>query len=54
MWLAFVAAFFALQAEIERRNLSIDPSAIIFYMAIAGILGAKIWHVIDTPADRLN
>lgn len=53
MWLAFVAAFFVLQGEIKRRNLSIDPSTIIVYMAIAGILGAKIWHVIDTPAARL-
>jgi prolipoprotein diacylglyceryl transferase len=52
MWLAFVAAFFALQAEIKRRNLKIDPSVIIIWMAVAGILGSKIWHVIDTPADR--
>jgi len=52
MWVAFVAAFFALQAEIKRRNLKIDASVIILWMAFAGIVGAKIWHVIDTPEDR--
>ena len=52
MWLAFVAAFFALQAEIKRRNLKIDASVIILWMAFVGIVGAKIWHVIDTPEDR--
>ena len=52
MWLAFVVAFFALQGEIKRRSLSIDASVIIVWMAFAGILGGKIWHVIDTPADR--
>ena len=54
MWAAFVAAFFALQAEIKRRKLSLDASVIILSMAIAGIIGAKIWHVIDTPDDRLT
>ena len=54
MWLAFVAAFFALQGEIHRRKLKLDPSIIIVWMAIAGILGAKIWHVIDTPGDGLT
>jgi prolipoprotein diacylglyceryl transferase len=54
MWLAFVAAFFALQTEIRRRNLKIDPQVVIAYMAIAGILGAKLWHVIDTPGDRIS
>ena len=52
MWVAFVAAFFALQVEIKRRNLKIDASVIILWMAFAGIVGAKIWHVIDTPEDR--
>ena len=52
MWAAFVAAFFALQAEITRRKLNVDASVLILWMAIAGILGAKIWHVLDTPEDR--
>jgi prolipoprotein diacylglyceryltransferase/predicted O-methyltransferase YrrM len=27
---------------------------VVALVALAGILGAKIWHVIDTPADRLT
>jgi len=54
MCLAFVAAYFALEAEIKRRKLNIDPYNVIAIVAIAGILGAKVWHVVDTPADRLT
>lgn len=54
MMLAFAAAFFALAADIKRRHFNIDPFNVVAYVAIAGILGAKIWHVVDTPADRLN
>ena len=54
MCLAFVAAYFALAMEIKRRKLPADPYSIVAYVAIAGILGAKIWHVIDTPADRIS
>ncbi len=54
MCLAFVAAYFALEAEIRRRKLAIDPYNVIAIVAIAGILGAKVWHVVDTPADRLT
>lgn len=54
MCAAFVAAYFALEAEIKRRKLSIDAYSVVAYVAIAGILGAKLWHVIDTPADRLT
>ena len=54
MMLAFVTAFFVLQAEIRRRNLAIDPHTVVTTLALAGILGAKLWHVIDTPEDRLT
>ena len=54
MWLAFVTAFFALHAEIRRRKLQIDSQTIIVYAAIAGIVGAKLWHIVDTPDDRIS
>lgn len=54
MLMAFAAAFFALEAEIKRRKLSIDGYNVVAFVAIAGIVGAKIWHIIDTPVDRLN
>ena len=54
MWLAFVVAYMVLQAEIRRRSLPINAETVIGWMAIAGILGAKIWHIIDTPDDRIG
>src|ERR1051326_4327451 len=54
MLLAFIAAYFALDAEVTRRNLKVDTYTVVAFTALAGILGAKIWHVIDTPADRLT
>jgi prolipoprotein diacylglyceryl transferase len=54
MCLAFIAAYLALAAEIKRRKLTIDPYTVVAYVAIAGIIGAKLWHIIDTPSDRLS
>jgi prolipoprotein diacylglyceryl transferase len=54
MLLAFIAAYFALEGEITRRKLKVDTYTVVAFTALAGILGAKIWHVIDTPADRLD
>ncbi len=53
--LAFTEADRALEQEGKRRKLmKLDPYTIVAAVAFVGILGAKIWHVIDTPADRLN
>ncbi|HEY7406076.1 MAG TPA: prolipoprotein diacylglyceryl transferase family protein [Candidatus Angelobacter sp.] len=54
MLLAFAAAYFALEAEVKRRKLPIDVYNVVALVALMGILGAKVWHVIDTPADRLT
>jgi phosphatidylglycerol:prolipoprotein diacylglycerol transferase len=53
MWLAFVAAFFVLDAEFRRREFKADSQVVIGVSAIAGIVGAKIYHVLDTPGDVL-
>src|SRR5436305_1058368 len=37
-----------------RRKLEINPETVIVVMVLAGILGSKVWHVIDTPQDRLD
>src|SRR5260370_21512984 len=53
MCLAFVAAYFVLEAEIKRRKLNLDAYSVVAYVDIAGILGAMLWHVTDPPGDRL-
>ena len=66
MCLAFVAAYFAFELDVKRRKLgpapageksgspSIDAYSVVAYVAIAGIIGAKLWHVVDTPTDRIT
>ena len=54
MVVAFATAYYALEGEIKRRKIRLDPYTIVAVVAFAGILGAKIWHIVDTPADRLN
>src|SRR3954468_6628392 len=51
MWVAFIAAFFLLQADFKRRMFTIDPQTVIAASAITGIIGAKLYHVWDTPGD---
>lgn len=52
MVLAFAASYFALEGEFKRRHIKLDPYTVVAIVAFAGILGAKIWHIIDTPVDR--
>jgi phosphatidylglycerol:prolipoprotein diacylglycerol transferase len=52
MWLAFVAAFFLLDADFRRHHFKVDPQIVVALCAIAGIVGAKLYHVWDTPTDR--
>ena len=51
--LAFTAADLASEKDGKRRKLQkLDPYTVVAVVAFAGIVGAKIWHIIDTPADR--
>jgi len=53
--LAMVAAFFVLRADLRRRQMGphADVMAEIFIAVpcIAGIIGAKLYHVLETPRD---
>lgn len=51
LWLSFVAAYFLLRADAARRGSAADPHMIIGFTALAGIVGAKLWHVLERPAD---
>jgi phosphatidylglycerol:prolipoprotein diacylglycerol transferase len=53
--LGFTPADLAWLAEDKSRKLmKLDPYTIVAVVAFAGIIGAKIWHIVDTPADRLT
>jgi phosphatidylglycerol:prolipoprotein diacylglycerol transferase len=56
LWLAAVAGAFVMDRSFRRANISSDaqgPDAMgmVAVAVVAGIIGAKLWHVIDTPIE---
>jgi phosphatidylglycerol:prolipoprotein diacylglycerol transferase len=51
LWLACVAAAFVLDRGFRRAGLQADAVGIVAVAAIAGIVGAKLWHVVDSPIE---
>ena len=48
---AMVIAFYVLRADLRRRGIAADAELFIAVPCIAGMAGAKIYHVLETPAD---
>ena len=46
-----ITACFVLQADLRRRNLDADPYTIIGLAGLAGIVGARLYHLLERPAD---
>ncbi len=53
VWLGLVCGYFVLQADLTRRRLRGDAVNIISILALAGLVGSKLYHVLETPADLL-
>jgi phosphatidylglycerol:prolipoprotein diacylglycerol transferase len=51
LWLAAVAAAFIMDRAFRRARVSADAVGMVAVAVVAGIVGAKLWHVIDTPAE---
>jgi phosphatidylglycerol---prolipoprotein diacylglyceryl transferase len=51
LWLAAVAAALVVERGFRRAHIDADAVGIVAMTVVAGIVGAKIWHVFDTPAD---
>jgi len=52
--LGVIAAAFMSQAETKRRSL--DPDVIwdvLFWVVVAGIIGARIWHILTPPPSMV-
>ena len=49
--LAMLAAFFVLRADLARRGIAADAELFIAIPCLAGIIGAKLYHVLETPSD---
>ncbi len=51
LWLAAVAAAVIMDRGFRRAGITADAVGIVAIAVVAGIAGAKIWHVLDTPSE---
>jgi phosphatidylglycerol:prolipoprotein diacylglycerol transferase len=51
LWLAAVTAAFVMERSFRRAGVEADAVGMVAVAVVAGIVGAKLWHVLDTPAD---
>jgi phosphatidylglycerol---prolipoprotein diacylglyceryl transferase len=49
--LALIAAAYILQGDFDRRGFAADAFTMITVAGIAGIAGAKLYHLLETPAE---
>ena len=51
MWVAFMVGYFVLHKDLVRRRIDIDSQIIVLILAFSGVVGAKLWHVLETPSE---
>ena len=51
LWLAAVVAAFVMDRGFKRAGIDADAVGMVAVAALLGIVGAKLWHVIDTPIE---
>jgi phosphatidylglycerol---prolipoprotein diacylglyceryl transferase len=44
-------AYFVLRADVRRRQVALDPEMIIGVAGIAGVVGAKLYHLLESPHE---
>jgi len=51
LWLAAVSAAFVMDRGFRRARISADAVGMVAVAVVLGIVGAKLWHVVDTPSE---
>jgi phosphatidylglycerol:prolipoprotein diacylglycerol transferase len=51
MWLAAVAAAYVMHRSFRRAGISSDAIGMVAVAVVIGIVGAKLWHVLDSPDE---
>jgi phosphatidylglycerol:prolipoprotein diacylglycerol transferase len=56
LWLAAVAAAFVMDRNFRRARVTVgeqgaDAVGMVAVVVVVGIIGAKLWHVLDTPME---
>ena len=49
--LALITSAYVLQADFDRRGMNADAFTMITVAGLLGILGAKLYHLLETPAE---
>jgi phosphatidylglycerol:prolipoprotein diacylglycerol transferase len=51
IWFAAVIGAFVMDRSFRRAGVTADALTMVAVAVVAGFIGAKIWHVIDTPLE---
>jgi len=51
LWVAAVAAAWIVDRSFRRARIDADAVGMVAVAVVAGIVGAKLWHVLDTPQE---
>ena len=51
LWFAAVAGAFVVDRAFRREGLTADAVGMVAIAVVVGIVGAKLWHVVDTPSE---
>jgi phosphatidylglycerol---prolipoprotein diacylglyceryl transferase len=54
LWLASVCACWVLFRNFQRFGIDADAVGIAAYTTVAGVVGAKLWHVLEEPAVLMH
>jgi phosphatidylglycerol---prolipoprotein diacylglyceryl transferase len=46
-----IVAFFLMRADLARRGLAIDAETIVGVTGLAGLAGARLYHLLESPAE---
>jgi phosphatidylglycerol:prolipoprotein diacylglycerol transferase len=51
LWLAAVVAAFVMDRSFRRARITADAVGMVAVAVVIGIIGARLWHIIDTPDE---
>jgi len=51
LWVAAVTGAILVDRAFKRARISADAVGMVAIAVVAGIVGAKLWHVLDTPSE---
>jgi phosphatidylglycerol:prolipoprotein diacylglycerol transferase len=48
---AMICAFFVMRADLKRRGIEIEAETLVAVPSLSGMIGAKLYHVLETPRE---